>query len=240
MKIVAGRDHRWDVTIPEAREIQQSLRKQVVLQPFSRPVRRVVAVDVSYSRFDKLGFAVLGEFMCAYDNATGSYIIQDALFLKRTGTVGFPYIPGYLSFREIPMLIPLFEQVENPPDLILVDGAGIAHPRELGLASHIGVIFDIPAIGCAKSRLIGEFQEPSYRKGTFATLNVKGKQVGAVLRSKDKVRPLFVSPGHLTDIRTSSEIILRFCSKYRIPEPLRQVDAISKELRRQTSKQSAE
>ncbi|PIS29483.1 MAG: endonuclease V [Candidatus Marinimicrobia bacterium CG08_land_8_20_14_0_20_45_22] len=234
MKIVAGCDHRWDVTIPEAREIQQSLRNQVVIQPFLQPIRRIVAVDVSYSRFDKLGFAVLGEFTCVYDNVTGLYNIQDSLFLKRTGIVDLPYVPGYLSFREIPMLIPLFEQVESLPDLILVDGAGIAHPRELGLASHLGVIFNIPSIGCAKSRLIGEFQELPLEKGAIAALNVKGKQVGAVLRSKDKVRPLFISPGHLTDIRTSTEIILRFCSKYRIPEPIRQVDAMSKELRRQT------
>jgi len=240
MKIVEGRDHRWDVTIPDAREIQQFLRTQVILRSFYQPVRRIIAVDVSYSRFEKLGFAVLGEFTCDYDNATGLYNIQDVLFLKRNGTVGFPYVPGYLSFREIPMLIPLFEQIENPPDLILVDGAGIAHPRELGLASHLGVIFDVPTIGCAKSRLIGEFQEPSQRKGCVSTLNMKGKQVGIVLRSKDKVRPLFISPGHLTDVRTSSEIILRFCSKYRIPEPLRLVDAISKELRRETSKQSME
>jgi len=240
MNIIAGRNHRWNVTLSEAREIQQSLKKLVILQPFTRPIRRVVAVDVSYSRFDKVGFAILGEFTCAYDNVTGLYIIQDTLFLKRTGKVGFPYVPGYLSFREIPMLIPLLEQVGNPPDLILVDGAGIAHPRGLGLASHIGVIFDIPTIGCAKSRLIGDFQELSVRKGSVTMLNVREKQVGTVLRSKDKVRPLFVSPGHLTDMETSSEIILRFCSKYRIPEPLRQVDAMSKELRCRTSKQSTE
>lgn len=228
-------NHEWNVSFREAREIQLALREKVLLRPFNKLIRNVIAVDVSYSKYDMAGFAVLGQFTVKNDNSSGYYTVQDAVFLKRKDVVRFPYVTGYLSFREIPILLPLFEKIEVCPDLILVDGAGIAHPRGLGLAAHIGVIFDLPTIGCAKSRLIGEYDEPEIEKSSKSPIWINGKQVGMVFRSKRNVRPLFISPGNLCDFDKSVRIISRFCTKYRLPDPLRQVDSVSKEFRRQSN-----
>ena len=147
--------------------------------------------------------------------------------------VSFPYVPGFLSFREGPAIIDAINKLTVKPDVILVDGQGIAHPKGMGIASHIGVLIDIPTIGCAKSRLVGEYKEPGFRKGAWSPLQYDGKVVGAVLRTRDHVRPLFVSPGHRVDLKTSIEIVLGCIGKYRIPEPLRRADFLSKKMIRQ-------
>ena len=131
------------------------------------------------------------------------------------------YIPGLLSFREIPVLIPLLEKLTITPDILLVDGQGIAHPRGLGLASHLGLVFDLPTIGCAKSRLIGTYDMPAFQKGAYVPLYVDNEVKGAVVRSKESVKPLFISIGHKICLETALGIVLGCCTHYRLPEPIR-------------------
>jgi len=225
-------EHAWQVSVKEARAIQLQLTEKIILQKYTGKIGRICAVDVSYGRFDHAGYAVLGWFSVAPDSHTGRFSCR----LERTFTaiaeVGFPYIPGYLSFREIPVLLPLFRQLPEKPDLLLVDGAGIAHARGIGLAAHLGVIFDVPAIGCAKSYLFGDYSEPGNEFGATAAITHNYEVIGYVLRSKKNTNPLFVSPGHRTESRSAVDIIKKFCGMYRIPEPLRSVDLISKNLRR--------
>jgi deoxyribonuclease V len=142
--------------------------------------------------------------------------------------LSFPYVPGFLAFREGPAIIAAIKKLFHIPDLILVDGQGIAHPRQFGLASYIGVRLDIPTIGCAKSRLIGDYKEPGNKKGSWSPLGLGDDIVGAVLRTKDNVRPLFISPGHRTDVKSAILLTLSCLGNYRIPEPIRCADIHSK------------
>jgi deoxyribonuclease V len=133
-----------------------------------------------------------------------------------------PYIPGLLSFREIPCILEAWSKLENEPDLILCDGQGIAHPRGLGLASHLGLVLDLPSIGCAKSHLFGKFREPGVLRGDKAPLRGKnGETIGYVLRTRERIKPIFVSPGHLVGVEEAAAITLACSPKYKIPEPLR-------------------
>ena len=148
--------------------------------------------------------------------------------------IAFPYIPGLLTFREAPVLLKAFSQLPQEPDLLLLDGQGIAHPRSLGIAAHLGVLLNLPAIGCAKSRLCGEYEEPGMEKGSTAPLKDNGKTVGMVVRTRTGTKPVFVSPGHKMDFATSMKIVLALCRTYRIPEPLRQAHAFVNLLRAQS------
>ncbi len=224
--------HPWKVSIAEARNIQKQLYSQIKLEPIEPLPKTVVAVDVSYTRWDKMGYAVLGIFTAQADNDEDSIMLKEELIETFSGHVDFPYVPGFLSFREIPMLLPLFERINGEIDLIITDGVGIAHPRGLGLAAHLGLIFDIPSIGCAKSKLVGNYIEPGIEKGEYSDLYYKDHILGSVLRSKRRCRPLFVSPGYRCTIGDARKIILKFCTKYRICEPIRRVDAMSKILRK--------
>jgi deoxyribonuclease V len=140
----------------------------------------------------------------------------------------FPYIPGYLSFREGPAVIKALRKLKTQPDVVLFDGQGIAHPRHMGIASHVGVVLNIPAVGCAKSRLVGEYDEPGPCRGDWSPLYYQGREVGAVLRTRDQVRPLFISPGHRVDLMTCINIVLHAVSSYRLPEPIRRADHLSR------------
>lgn len=225
-------EHHWQVSLKEAKAIQLQLATKVKLKPLAVDISRICAVDVSYGRFDKTGYGVLGWFEVIRDLATKKYICRNPQIYTAIISIDFPYIPGYLSFREIPVLLPLFAKLPSKPDLLLVDGAGIAHPRGIGLAAHLGVIFEVPAIGCAKSRLFGKYEDPANEWGAVTALTDNEKTIGYVLRSKKNSRPLFISPGHLINPQSSAEIIRSFCGKYRIPEPLRIVDLTSKILRK--------
>jgi deoxyribonuclease V len=140
----------------------------------------------------------------------------------------FPYIPGLFTFREVPPLLDAFARLDTVPDVILFDGHGLAHPRRFGLACHAGLLLDTPSVGCAKSRLVGEFREPGPERGRRSGLKYEGQTVGAVLRTRTGVRPLFISPGHLVDIPGSVRLVLRTTAGFRIPEPLRRADALSR------------
>jgi deoxyribonuclease V len=151
------------------------------------------------------------------------------------GNIPFSYIPTLLSFREGPILIKAFQKLRIKPDLMIYDGQGIAHPRGMGLASHMGLWLDLPSIGCAKTPLLDEFIPPGPSKGSFEWIRREGKNVGAVLRTKEKVKPLFVSPGHRIDLSTSIRLILETCKGFRIPEPLRRAHHVSLLVRREAS-----
>lgn len=174
----------------------------------------VGGADISYNRGSEILYAAIVILR-----------LKDLLFVETVGhraQTSFPYIPGLLSFREVPVLLETFKKLRHKPDLLLCDGQGIAHPRRFGLASHLGLLLDRPTIGCAKSRLIGTAPEPSSRRGSATTLKDKGEAIGKVLRTRDRVRPVYVSIGHKIDLDTAVSVVLRCSPRYRIPEPTRQ------------------
>jgi len=213
----------WPENTTEAKAIQGALKDKVRIIPLRRKPRYVAGVDAAFSGDKVVGIACL-------------YHYPDLILLEETFTVAgvsFPYIPGFLSFREGSVVIEALHRLKRKPDIILFDGQGIAHPKRLGIASHIGVLLDMPSIGCAKSRLVGEYKEPGCKKGEWSSLQYHGKVIGAVLRTKDNIRPVFVSPGHRIDLKASIEIVLGCVSKYRIPEPLRRADSLSKKIKKE-------
>jgi deoxyribonuclease V len=205
--------HSWNVGVEEAVQIQESLRDRIVLKKTFPKVRTIGGGDVAYSeKGDRLfGAIVVLSFpdMETLDIATAN------------GKVSFPYIPTLFSFREGPILIKTFQKLRIKPDVMIYDGQGIAHPRGIGLASHMGLWLNLSSIGCAKTSLLDEFISPGSSKGSFEWIRKEGKEVGAILRTKDKVKPLFVSPGHRIDLMTSVQLILESCQRFRFPEPLR-------------------
>jgi len=213
---------RWPRDIAEAKDIQDRLKDKVRIIPLQKTPRTVAGVDATFFEDKIIGVA------CLYGYPEPN-LIKETYAIKKTP---FPYIPGYLSFREGPVIIMALKGLEIRPDIILFDGHGIAHQRGMGIATHIGIILGIPSIGCAKSRLIGDYKEPGPKKGDWSSIKYEGKVVGAVLRTKDNIRPIFVSPGHRIDLRDSIKVVLGCTTKYRIPEPLRRADHISKRIKR--------
>jgi deoxyribonuclease V len=183
----------------------------------------VAAGDVSYKRPDDTPYAAF--LLFTYPDLT---LLETA---TAKGRSSFPYIPGLLTFREAPILLEAFFKLRTRPDLILIDGHGIAHPRSMGIAAHIGLILNLPSIGCAKSRLIGTHAELAPERGKMIPLVDGGRIVGMVLRTRDGVKPVYVSPGHKMDMETSVKIVLTLCRRYRIPEPLRQAHILVNQLR---------
>jgi deoxyribonuclease V len=213
----------WPENISEAKAAQMSLEGRVTIVPYIKKPIFVAGVDASFMGDKVIGVACLFKYPELIP-------IEDAYAVMK---VSFPYIPGFLSFREGPAIIEALNRLKTKPDLILFDGQGIAHPKRLGIASHIGILIDVPTIGCAKSRLIGKYKEPKFRKGEWAQLKHKGEIVGAVLRTRDYIKPVFVSPGHRIDLKTSIKIVLACTGKFRIPEPVRRADSISKRIKKE-------
>lgn len=205
--------HDWNMTPAEARMLQTELANRVSLSPIRRKPRLTCGLDCSISKDKRLIFASAVVFSAS-----------DMQLVDQAGAVlplTFPYVPGLLSFREIPVCLEAISKLRLEPDLFLVDGQGIAHPRRLGLASHLGLCIDKPAIGCAKSRLIGTFDGPGPEKGNYSTLYDKADRIGAVLRTRSATRPLFVSPGHLCSFDDAIRYTLAHTTRYRLPEPTR-------------------
>lgn len=212
----------WPKDIQQAREFQERLRQKVRIAPYRGTLRFVAGVDAAFTPANVVAAACL-------------YAFPSLICLERTTAVlplTFPYVPGYLAFREAPAIIGALEKLTRKPDIILVDGQGTAHPRGLGIACHLGVLLDIPTIGCAKSRLVGEYREPAKRKGAWSDLRYEGQSVGAVLRTRYDVRPVFVSPGHRIDKEGSVSVVLACVERYRIPEPLRCADAYGRGMKK--------
>ena len=213
----------WPTNIHDAKAIQIALRDKVKITSLRKNPRYVAGVDAAFFGDKVVGVACLYKYPELIP-VEERYAITE---------VPFPYIPGFLSFREGPSIVEALNSLRIKPHIILFDGQGTAHPKRMGIAAHIGVILDMPAIGCAKSRLVGEYKEPGFKKGDWSSLIYKGRIVGAVLRTRDNVRPVFVSPGHMIDLKGSIEIVLICTARYRIPEPLRRADILSKKIKRE-------
>ncbi len=214
----------WPQTYQEAVALQERWRNRVRLLPLPRPPRLVAGADAITERGDRRIFGALAV-----------YSYPDLELVEEAGAVGecpFPYRTGLLSFREIPILAEAFRSLKHRPEVVLVDGQGIAHPRGLGLAAHLGLVLEVPTIGAAKSRLVGDGEAPAAAAGSFSPLIYQGKQVGLILRTRQGVKPLYLSPGHLITLKESLEITLGCVTKYRIPQPLRRADQLSRRLRR--------
>jgi len=208
--------------LKEAQKIQQRLRKKVKIVPLRKESGYIAGVDAGFLDDMVIGVACLYKYPELIP-------VEDSYAITK---VSFPYIPGFLSFREGLALIKAITKLKIRPDVLLFDGQGIAHPQGLGIASHIGVLLDIPSVGCAKSRLVGDYIPPGTKRGQWSPLYYGGRVVSAVLRTRDNTRPLFVSTGHKIDLKGSIEVILKSTTKYRLPEPLRKADYLSRKLKR--------
>jgi len=205
--------HAWDVSNDEARAIQQQLRNNVLTEDRFDSVHYVAGIDVGFEKSNTITRAAVT--VLSFPGLT----LQDQALARRP--TSFPYIPGLLSFREVPAVLDAFYKLDIQPDLILCDGQGIAHPRRFGIACHIGVWLDIPSIGVAKSRLIGTHKEVPNQKGGYARLYDHGECIGAVLRTRVNVRPLYISVGHRISLNTAIDYVMRCTTRYRLPETTR-------------------
>ena len=209
-----GNFHPWDLSCKEAIAVQRRLSGQICQVPLTKPVRTVAGADVSYARQSAQVYAAVLVF-----SFPGLVLADQAL---AADTVKFPYVPGLLSFREAPVLIKAFKKIRRKPDVIIFDGQGIAHPRGMGLASHMGLVLDCPSIGCAKTRLVGIHAPLPETRGSTVLLTDQGRVVGGVVRTRDRVKPVFVSPGHAITQEESIRLVLGCCKGYKLPEPTRQ------------------
>jgi deoxyribonuclease V len=211
--------HPWPLTVEEAIAIQNELQPEVITEDQLGAVQYVAGVDVGFENDYAISRAAV-----AVLSFPDLQLVEQAIARRPTT---FPYIPGFLSFREVPVVIDALKQVSTIPDLILCDGQGIAHPRRFGLACHLGVLTNMPTIGVAKSLLIGKHDELPVEKGSWQPLRYKGGIVGAVLRSRTGVRPLYVSLGHRISLNTAIDYTLRCITKYRLPETTRWADKLA-------------
>jgi deoxyribonuclease V len=217
--------HAWNVTPPEAVRLQEQLRSLVVVRDDAPPAyRTVAAMDVSYDRRSPwlcAGVVVL---------ALPSLAVVDRAAVRVRAE--FPYVPGLLSFREAPAGLQAWERLAVRPDCLLCDGHGVSHPRRFGLACHVGVLVDLPTVGCAKRVLVGAYEEPGVSRGSRSDLMHGGEVIGAAVRTRDGVAPVFVSAGHRVSLDTAVATVLACSPRFRVPEPIRQAHALVNRLRR--------
>ena len=205
--------HSWELSYKEAVELQRQLAGRVRFIPLKKPPKLIAGLDCAFSKDgQRIIAAVVVLKLPAFE------IIETQ---SAACKVSFPYIPGLLSFREAPACLKAVEKLKTKPDLFIVDGQGIAHPRRLGLAAHLGLFFDKPTIGCAKSRLLGSYEEPALAKGSFSPMRDKQETIGAVVRTRTNIKPVFVSVGHKCTLNDAIEITLACTTQYRLPEPTR-------------------
>ena len=219
--------HRWDVSIEEAADIQRGLRARLVLEPPAGFAPRLAAgADVSSEKTsDRLyaGFVVID--LSDFSTVAESTAISEARF---------PYVPGFLSFREIPALAAAWERLTVRPDVLVLDGHGTAHPRRMGIACHAGLVFDVPTVGCAKSILVGTHAPLAPARGATAPLIHRGETVGMAVRTRDGVSPVYVSPGNHIDLPTAVNLVLQLTpgGRFRLPETTRRAHKLVNDLRR--------
>ncbi len=205
--------HSWQISLEEAKDLQINLANKIKRRKLPSNIKNVAGFDVSYLKEENV--LIAGMVIVDYP----SLEFKDKFLI--TDKIQFPYIPGFLSFREAPVLLKLIEKYSHQADLFIFDGHGVAHPRGLGIASHIGVLTGKPSIGCAKKRLVGSFDLPGAGKGAQSDLIYKDQTVGTVLRTRINVKPVFVSVGHNVYLEQATSIILNCTTRYRLPEPTR-------------------
>ncbi|BBL79778.1 endonuclease V [Rubrobacter xylanophilus] len=217
--------HGFDLTPVEARRLQEELAGRVEEGPPLEigEVRHVAGADVSTGRGMAYATVAVLDF-------PGLSVVEVRGF---EAPLRFPYVPGLLAFREVPAVIGALREVETPVDALICDAQGRAHPRRMGLACHVGLFVDVPTVGCAKSRLVGDFREPGEEKGSVSDLLHGGEVVGRVVRTRDGVSPVFVSVGNRMDLGSAVELVLACCTRYRLPEPVRQAHNAANRLRRE-------
>jgi deoxyribonuclease V len=206
--------HRWDLTPTEAVALQRELAAQIDVKRRLKKCALIAGADCSYSRFSPKFYAAVVVMRTS-----------DWSIVETQGIVGessFPYVPGLLSFREIPIVLQAFAKLKHQPDAVMCDGQGYAHPRRVGLACHLGLWLQVPTFGCAKTRLIGEHDEPAATAGAITPLLDKDEVIGQVVRTKERTKPLYVSAGNLIDLASAVKLTLQSCRGYRLPEPTRQ------------------
>ncbi len=211
--------HSWDKSSQDARRLQMKLATHVIRKNRLGAVKTVAGIDVG----------IKGDMACAAVVMLNFPGLDIAAQSTATRRVTCPYIPGLLSFREGPVILDAFDRLEHKPDLLIFDGQGIAHPSRLGIASHIGLLSDLPSIGCAKSRLCGQYQEPGVERGSHVLLMDHGEAIGAIVRTRTNVKPVFVSIGHRVDLQTCIDVVLACCRGYRLPETTRLAHRLAEE-----------
>jgi len=211
--------HSWALTVNEAIAVQEQLRAEVLTTDLLEPVQYVAGVDMGFEANGTISRAAVA--VLSFPDLQ----LQESAIARRP--TSFPYIPGFLSFREIPAVLDALEKISITPNLILCDGQGLAHPRRFGIACHLGVIIDLPTIGVAKSLLVGKYQEVSEQRGNWQPLIDRGETIGAVLRTRSKTKPLYISSGHRVSLPTAIDYVLRCTPKYRLPEITRIADKLA-------------
>lgn len=211
--------HAWDVPPREAIAIQERLRHAVVLEDDFGPLQRVAGVDVGFEAGGSITRAAV-----AVLSFPELVLVESAIARLPTS---FPYVPGLLSFREAPAVLQALASLSRPPDLLVCDGQGLAHPRRFGLACHLGLLAGLPAIGAAKSRLLGEHVSPGPLRGDWQPLIDRGEVIGAALRTRPGTKPIFVSPGHRVSLASAIDLALQCTGRFRIPEPTRQAHRLA-------------
>lgn len=213
----------WNLTPRQAMRLQEHLREQLVLEDRLGPVQSVAGADLAFDPETDMAFA--GVIVYRFPE------LEEVERRMACRKLRFPYVPGLLSFREGPALLAAFRLLRTEPDVILIDGHGLAHPRRFGIACHLGLLLDKPTIGCAKSLLVGEHAEPNSRAGSTAPLTLDGEQLGVVLRTRERVKPIYVTQGHRVSLATAVDLVKGCLDGYRIPKPTREADHYVRNLR---------
>ena len=217
--------HAWNVTPAEAVALQKQLRQQISIQPLTQEPTTIAGCDISFNKYEETVYA--GIVVLRLDT------LETVEEVGVVSTAAFPYVPGLLTFREGPALMEAWHKLTIQPDVIMFDGHGIAHPRRMGIATHMGLWVKRPSFGCGKSVLVGKFDDPAPERGNWSPMRHQGEVVGAALRTKNKVNPVFISPGHLIDLPTAIDLTLRCDGGYRLPEPTRRAHLFVNALRRE-------
>ena len=217
--------HPWPKNYKDAVRVQERLKSRLVMEDRIGDVRLVAGADVSYDKGSDYYHAAV--VVLKFPE------METVEEVHASGRAPFPYIPGLLAFREGPIVLRAFRKLKMRPDVVLIDGHGVAHPRGFGLASHMGVLLGIPTVGCAKTVLVGEFKEPARGRGSQSPLVYKNAEVGRALRTKDGIKPVFVSVGHMVSLDKAINIALECCTKYRLPEPTRRAHILVNKIRRE-------
>ncbi len=216
--------HQWEMTPKEAVQLQRELQHQVRLKSPDKPIETIAGADISFNRYSSVMYAGIVVVRIA-----SMETIEEVGIIS---TTHFPYVPGLLSFREIPPLLEAWKALQTEPDAVMTDGHGIAHPRRFGIASHFGLFVERPCFGCAKSVLVGTVGALAMERGAWAPIIDKGEEVGVAVRTKKNVQPVYISPGHLIDMQHAMELSLACDGGYRIPEPTRRAHLLVNALRR--------